>query len=48
MALHEGHRIEAGIGVVAGVEADLQDALVDLIQKRSSSGSKSMKPPAWA
>jgi hypothetical protein len=33
MALHKGHRIKAGIGVVAGVEADLQDTLVHLIQQ---------------
>ncbi len=33
MAPHEGHRIEARIGMVAGVEADLQDALVDLVQQ---------------
>ena len=31
--LHEGHRIETGIGMVAGVETDLEDLVVDLVQQ---------------
>jgi hypothetical protein len=48
MPAHEGHGVKPGIGMVPGVKADLQDAFVHLVQQRSSSGSKSMKPAAWA
>ena len=33
MARHEGDRVEAGVGMVPGVEADLQDVLVHLVQE---------------
>ena len=46
--LHERNRIEARIGVVAGVKADFQDVSSTSSKRRSNSGSKSMKPAACA